>query len=54
VCISHFPGFSVFLAVFQVLQCTFLIFHFFQCFFCHIPGPKVCVSHFPCFSVFSP
>jgi len=32
VCISHFPGFSVFLAIFQVLNCPFLISHDFQCF----------------------
>ncbi len=28
VCISHFPWFSVFSAIFQVLQCAFLIFSF--------------------------
>jgi hypothetical protein len=31
-CISHFPNFSVFLTIFQVLQCLFLILPIFQCF----------------------
>ena len=30
VCISHFPRFSIFLAIFQVLNCPFLIFYVFQ------------------------
>jgi hypothetical protein len=41
----------VFLAIFQVLQCVFFIFHDFQ-FSRHIPRPIVCISHFPTFSVF--
>jgi hypothetical protein len=41
-CISHFPGFSVFLTIFQVTQCLCLIFHFFQ-FSHHIPDPAVYV-----------
>ena len=32
VCISHFPEIFSFFAIFQVLQCAFLIFHVFQCF----------------------
>ena len=32
VCVSHFPGFLTFLAIFQVLQCTFIFFHVFDCF----------------------
>ena len=51
VCISHFSRFSVFLDVFQILQCRCFIFHVFQ-FSCHIPGPTVCISHFSRFSVF--
>ena len=49
-CISHFPLFSVFLAIFQVLQCVFLIFHDFQ-FSRHIP-PSYSV-HFPFANFFS-
>jgi hypothetical protein len=30
--ISHFPRFSLFLAMFQVLKFAFHIFHVFQCF----------------------
>ena len=51
-CISHFPRFSVFLAIFQVLPCEFLIFLVCQ-FSRHIPGYTVCVSHFPRFFQFS-
>ena len=51
VCISHFPPFSVFLAIFQVKQCLCLIFHVFI-FSRNIPCPTVCISHFPPFSVF--
>ncbi|SFW05321.1 Uncharacterised protein [Chlamydia abortus] len=36
----NFPYFSVFLAIFPVLNCVFLIFRDFQ-FSCHIPGPSV-------------
>ena len=32
VCVSHFPGFLTFHAIFQVLQCTFIFFHVFHCF----------------------
>ena len=32
VCISHFSHISLFLAIFQVQQCVFLILHVFQCF----------------------
>ena len=32
VCISHFSRFSLFLPIFKVLQCVYLIFHDFQCF----------------------
>ena len=49
--ISHFPHFSVFLAIFQVIKCVCLIFHVFLV-SCHIPSPTVCISHFLCFSVF--
>ena len=44
--------FSVFLAIFHVLKCLFLIFRDFQ-FSRHIPGPTVCISHFSRFSVIS-
>jgi hypothetical protein len=30
--VSHFPGFITFLDIFQVLECTFIFFHVFQCF----------------------
>jgi len=46
-----FTLFSVFLTLFHVLKCVFLIFHNFQ-FSCHSPGPTVCIYHFLCFSVF--
>ena len=51
VCISHFPRFSVFLAMFHVIQCLCLIFNVFQS-SRHILGPTVCISHFQSFSVF--
>ena len=51
VCSSHFPPFSVFLAIFQVIQCLCLIFHDFQ-FSRHIPGLPVCYSHFLLFQCF--
>ena len=35
----------VFLDIFHVLKCVFLIFRDFQ-FSCHIPGPSVGISHF--------
>jgi hypothetical protein len=43
-----FSRFSVFLAIFQVLQFVFFIFNDFQ-FSRHIPGLTVYISHFPCF-----
>ena len=43
--IHVFSLFSLFLAIFQVLQCEFLIFLVCQ-FFRHITGPTVWVSHF--------
>jgi hypothetical protein len=46
-----FSRFSVFLAIFQVPQCVFLIFHDFH-YSRHTPGPTECISHFPCFSVY--
>jgi hypothetical protein len=52
--VSPFPRFSVFLTIFLVLQCAFLIFYVFQGFFRHIPSPLVCFSYFPSFLVFSP
>ncbi|SFW06963.1 Uncharacterised protein [Chlamydia abortus] len=46
-CISHFH--TVFLDIFHVLKCVFLIFRAFQ-FSRHIPGPSVCICHFSVFS----
>ena len=40
-----------FLAIYQIFQCAFLIFHFFQ-WFCHFSRRQVDVSLFPWFSVF--
>ena len=40
-----------FLAIFQVLQCAFLVFHVFQ-WFRHFSSPQVDVSQIPWFSVF--
>ena len=48
----NFPPFSVFLAIFHVLKCVFLIFRDFQ-FSRHIPGRTVCISHFSRFAVIS-
>ena len=48
VCISHFPPFSVFRAIFHYLQCVFLIFYDFQ-FSHHIPDSIVYIYHFPIF-----
>ena len=42
-----------FLAIFQVLQCAFLIFHVNR-WFSHFSNLQVDVSHFPWFSVFLP
>jgi hypothetical protein len=44
VCISHFPTFSVFLSIIQVLQGVFLIFHVFQCFSPYFTSYFVCFS----------
>ena len=44
VCISHYSLFSVFLAIFQGLECI-SHFHVFNV-SCHIPGLTVCVFHF--------
>jgi hypothetical protein len=52
-CISYFRCFSVFLAMFQVIECLCLIFHDFL-FYRHIPGSTVCITHFSRFSGFSP
>ena len=49
--ISRFSRFTVFLDIFQVLPCDFLIFLGGQ-FSCHIPYPTVFVFHFPPISVF--
>ena len=46
-----FPLFVNCLAIFQVLQCEFLIFLVGQL-APHIPGTAVCISHFSSFSVF--
>ena len=51
--ISHFSPFSVYLAIFQVLSCEFLIFLVGQ-FSCHNPATTVYMSHFSCFLCFSP
>jgi hypothetical protein len=50
-CVSHFPCFSVFLAILQVLSCEFLFSFIFQ-FYHLIPGPAVYISQFSPFSVF--
>ena len=51
VCISHFPHFSLFLTLFQVLQCVCPIFHVFQV-SRHNPGPTGNISNYSRFSVF--
>jgi hypothetical protein len=54
VCISYFPCFWEFFAIFQVLQCFSLIFHALQ-FSCHIPyflPYSRCISNFSGFSIF--
>ena len=48
----EYPTFSVFLTIFHVLKCVFLIFRDFQ-FSRHIQGPTVCISHFSRFSMIS-
>ena len=50
--ISKFSAFSLFLAIFHVLNCVFFIFRDFQ-FSRHIPGPRVCISHISRFSLIS-
>ena len=49
--VVSFPTFFSFLAIFQVLQCSCLIFHAIQ-FSCHNSGPRVFISHFSRFSLF--
>jgi hypothetical protein len=53
VCASHFVCFSLFLAIFKVLPCEFLIFLVCQ-YSHHFPDPTVCGSPFPCISDFLP
>ena len=52
-CIFHISHFSLFIPIFQALQCLFLFCMFFR-FSRHISCPNMCVSHFPHLSVFSP
>ena len=49
-CVSYSMFFSL-LAIIQVLQCVFLLFHVFTV-FPHISGPTVCTSHSASFSMF--
>jgi len=51
VCVSHFPHCSLFLVIFQFLQCVRNIFDVFQV-SSRIPDPTVCIFHFPRFSEF--
>ena len=51
VCASHFGIFSLFLAIFHVKPCDYLIFLVFE-FSRHTPGPTVFFSHLVRFSVF--
>ena len=51
VCVSHFPCFSVFFAIFQIIQCAFLILNVFHCFTRYSRSYSVHFS-FPRFSVF--
>jgi hypothetical protein len=51
-CFSHFPHFSVFLDIFHVLFCVFLISFVFQ-FYCHLQGHRVCTCIFKVFECFS-
>ena len=48
--IFSFPELVSFLAIFQVLQCAFLIFHIFQCFSPYSISYHVCVSFSTFFS----
>ncbi|SFW06971.1 Uncharacterised protein [Chlamydia abortus] len=49
--ISKYSTFLVFLTIFHVLKCVFLIFRDIQ-FSRHIPGPSVGISHFSHFGDF--
>jgi hypothetical protein len=42
--VSHFPCFFSFLTIIQVLECVFLIFHVFDCFWPYSSSYSVCVS----------
>jgi hypothetical protein len=42
----HFSFFSLFIALFLVIQCLCIILHFFSVFLIHNPGPTMCISHF--------
>ena len=53
-CVSHFACFSVFLAIFQFLQCAFLIFHVSQCFSPFSRSYSVCFLIFHVFRCFLP
>jgi hypothetical protein len=53
VCVSHFTRFSVFLAIFLVILCEFLLFLICQ-FSLHIPDITVCYFQFSNFQCFSP
>jgi hypothetical protein len=48
-CISHISSFTLFLAVLQVKQCAFLIFHVFQCVSPHSRSYSVCFTFFAFF-----
>ena len=50
VCNPHFPSFSGFFALCQVLECVFLIFHVFECFLPYSRSNSVCVSFSTFFS----
>ena len=49
--ISHFPNFSVFFAIFNIVKSVYLIVNIFQ-FSYNILGPSLYISHFPRFPVF--
>jgi hypothetical protein len=53
VCVSHFPRFCMFLAIFQVKECFCVIFHVSRV-SRHNPGSTMCISHSLCFHCFSP
>ena len=52
-CVSHILHFSLFLAIFQVVQCVFS-FCMFLSVSCHISCPTMVFFHFPRFSFFLP